>query len=295
MTATAVPAGVEYHRVLAGPHRRIGRGILAIALLLIGMLVFSVALAMGAAQVDGAIGVEGRSAYTPLGHAAAMASIALLAPWSMLIQRMLYGLPPASLHSVATRLRFDLLAHAALPLAVAWVAVLVVQYRDPLLQSAWTHGDVLWMLAATLLLTPLQAAGEEYGLRGLVFRVAGGWTRGARSGLALGIVVSSAVFAAIHVSSDPWLNLWYVVFAAGAAIATWRTGGLEVAIAPHAIYNTFSFVFDAALRTDLANVATDRSAGAETAAVLVPALVVVATAAAAWTATRRRGPARTAR
>ena len=38
-----VPPGVEYHRVLAGEERHVGRGILAIALLLGGMLVFSIA------------------------------------------------------------------------------------------------------------------------------------------------------------------------------------------------------------------------------------------------------------
>ena len=36
-----VPPGVEYHRVLAGEKRRVGRGILAIVLLLAGLFAFS--------------------------------------------------------------------------------------------------------------------------------------------------------------------------------------------------------------------------------------------------------------
>ncbi|GAB2451967.1 hypothetical protein [Streptomyces incanus] len=61
----------------------------------------------------------------------------------------------------------------------------------------------------------------------------------------------------------------------------------------HAAYNTLSFVFDAAFRVDIATVATDRSAGVETAAVLIPSSVIVATALLVWLRTRRTGPART--
>lgn len=194
---------------------------------------------------------------------------------------------------MVSRFRFDVFGRALLLIGPAWVTVLVVQYWNPLPQTVWSYSDVLWMLVATILLTPLQAAGEEYGLRGLVLRVAGGWTRGARAGLAVGVLVSSGIFAVIHLSTDPWLNLWYLTFAVGLALITWRTGGIEIAVVVHAAYNTLSFVFEAAFRVDLATVATDRSAGAETAAVLVPCAVVVATALVVWLRTRRTGPART--
>lgn len=62
---------------------------------------------------------------------------------------------------------------------------------------------VLWLLATTLLLTLLQALGEEYGLRGLVFRVAGSRGRGPRTALVLGVLVSSVTLAVIHLSTDP--------------------------------------------------------------------------------------------
>ncbi len=291
--ASTLPPGVEYHRVLAGGTRRIGRGLLAIALLIGGLAVSTVVLTAGAALVDAAIGIEGRVAYTPLIHAAGMVSVALLIPWSMLIQRWLYGVRGASLHSVVSRFRFDVFGRALLLIVPAWVVALVFQYWSPLPQTAWTYSDVLWMLVATILLTPLQAAGEEYGLRGLVLRVAGGWTRGARAGFAVGVLVSSGIFAVIHLSTDPWLNLWYLIFAVGTALITWRTGGIEIAVVVHAGYNTLSFVFEAAFRVDLATVATDRSAGAGSAAVLIPGAVVVATALLVWLRTRRIGPART--
>jgi membrane protease YdiL (CAAX protease family) len=107
------------------------------------------------------------------------------------------------------------------------------------------------------------------------------------------VLVSSGIFAVIHLSTDPWLNLWYLIFAVGTALITWRTGGIEIAVVVHAGYNTLSFVFEAAFRVDLATVATDRSAGAGSAAVLIPGAVVVATALLVWLRTRRIGPART--
>ncbi len=91
---------VEYHRGLAGGKRRIGRGLLAIALLLGGMQFFIFVLVIIAALIDSAIGTEASTGYTPLVNAAGAFSVALLIPWSMLIQRWLYGVRGGSLSSV---------------------------------------------------------------------------------------------------------------------------------------------------------------------------------------------------
>lgn len=291
-TPATVAPRTEYHRALAGESRRIGRGVLAILLLVVGMMVFTVVLTVAAAAVDAANGTEARGWSTPLVHAAGLVSVALLLPWSMVIQRWLYGVRGPSLHSVVSRFRLDLFGRALLVLLPVVLAVMAFHYWTPLPQVPAPWADVLWLVLATLLLTPLQAAGEEYGFRGLVLRVAGGWARGARAGLALGVLVSSVTFALVHLSTDPWLNLWYLVFAASLAIITWRTGGLEIAVVVHALYNTLSFVLDAALRVDPA-VLSDRSAGAASIDVLVPAAVVVATTVVVWVRTRRTGPART--
>ncbi len=287
-----LPPEVEYHRVLADGKRRIGRGILAIALLTGGLALLTVVFSAAAAAADRALGTGGGSVYTPLMHTAGMVAIALLIPWSMLIQRWLYGVRGASLHSVVSRFRFDVFGRALLLVTPAWIAVLVVQYWTPLPQTAWAYTDVLWMLAATFLLTPFQAAAEEYGFRGLVFRVAGGWTRGARAGLVVGVLVSSAAFAAIHLSTDVRLNIWYLTFAVGTALVTWRTGGIEIAVVLHASFNTLTFVFDAALRTDFSAALADPSSSG-TVGILVPGVVIVITALVVWLRTRRTGPVRT--
>ncbi|MEU6716366.1 type II CAAX endopeptidase family protein [Nonomuraea sp. NPDC046802] len=289
---TDVTAPVEYHRTLSGDHRRIGRGILAIVLLIGGSQAFAIILTTGAALIDAAIGTPERAGFTPLTYAAGMASVALLLPWSVLIQRWLYEVPARSLSSVTSRFRWEIVGRSLVLLGPAFVIILVIQYWEPLPQTTWAHLDVVWLLAIALLLAPLQAAGEEYGFRGLIFRVAGSWSRDPRIGLILGIAVSSTLFAAIHYSTSGWLNLWYLVFAVGTALITWRTGGLETAVMMHALYNTLSFVFDAALSVD-PSVATDRTEGAVTIAVLTPSIVVIAATVVVLVATRRTGPALT--
>lgn len=288
-----VPPGVEYHRVLAGDKRRIGRGILTILLLIGGLLLSSFILVVAAGMIDAALGTADRVGYTPLEHAAALVSVALLIPWSMVLQRWLYGVKGASLHSVVSRFRFDIFGRALLVILPAWVVFLAIQYSAPIPEGVtWTNLDVVWFIVATLLFTPLQAAGEEYGYRGLVFRVAGGWARSERAGLVVGIAVSGVTFAVIHVSTDLWLNIWYLIFAAGTALITWRTGGLEVAVVLHAGLNTLAFLFEAALRQDF-EASMDRSAGVGDVGMLAPAVVVLLATVVIWFLTRRTGPART--
>lgn len=293
-----VPAGVEYHRVLAGEKRRIGRGILAIVLLLAGLVVFPTVIARGAAVIDLQMGnttpiLPGGTDYTPLYHASTMFSLALLIPWSMCIQRWLYGVRGVSLHSVVSRFRFDVFGRALLLFSPVWIVVIVLGALTPGEQVYWSHADLIGIFIATLLLTPLQAAGEEYGLRGLVFRVAGSWARGPRAGLVIGVLVSSVVFTAIHGSTDPYIIVWYFVLAAGLALMTWRSGGLEIAVVLHAVLNTVTLIMAALLRVDLGAALQDRSAGVGTPYLLVPTLTLVAITAVVWWLTRRTGPALT--
>ncbi|GAA1976950.1 hypothetical protein GCM10009718_11570 [Isoptericola halotolerans] len=279
---------VEYHRGLVSDERRIGRGILAIALLLGGMQVFILGLVIVAALIDAALGTEARSGYTPLVNAAGAFAVALLIPWSMLIQRWLYGVRGGSLSSVLGHFRFDLFGRALMILVPVIVVVQVVYYWAPFPQTTWAWHDLLLLVATALVLTPFQAAGEEYGFRGLILRVVGSWTRNARLGLVLAITVSSVLFALVHFSTSGLLNVWYLVFAVGTAWITWRTGGLEIAIVLHAVFNATQFVIDAALQID-PTVATDRSAGAIDLSVLIPVPLIIGAVIVVAIRTRRTG------
>ncbi|WP_307851209.1 CPBP family intramembrane glutamic endopeptidase [Nocardiopsis sp. MG754419] len=283
--------------MLAGEKRRIGRGVLAIVLLFGGLFLFGGVLSAAAEVVDGLLGrpvpAQGRVEYTPALHVAAMLSIALLIPWSMLIQRWLYGVRGASLHSVVSSFRFDVFGRALVFIGPLWlVTTVLLTMLTPREQTSWSHGDLFALFAFTILLTPLQSAGEEYGLRGLVFRVAGSWGRGRRTGLFLGVLVSSLAFTVIHLSTDPWFNLLYFTLAVSLALVTWLTGGIEIAVVVHALNNIFLFLLDTVLRHDLGAV-FEREAGQGSPAVLVPCVSVLVLLAVVWWRTRRTGPALT--
>lgn len=295
--AATVPAGVEYHRVLAGDRRRVGRGILAIVLSLAGIVIFPVVILRVLGLVDQQFGnttpILGGPDYTPLYHAGSMLSLGLLMPWNMFIHRWLYGVPGASLHSVISRFRFDVLGKALVVFGPIWVLANTAGALTPVAEVPWSRFDLLGILIATVLLTPLQAMGEEYGGRGLMFRVIGSWTRNPRVGLVAGVVGSSVIFTAIHGSTDIYINIWYFVLWSCLAVITWRTGGLEVAVVLHALLNTYVLLTAPLLRIDLGGALADRSAGVGQAALLVPTAVVILIAGIVWWWTRGTGPART--
>lgn len=292
-----VRPGVEYHRVLAGEKRRVIRGILAILLLFGGVFAATPLLSGIAAWVDGFVQPEGDagSAFaSPLLLAAGMISIALLTPLSMMIQRGLYGVSASSLHSVEGRFRFDIFGRAlvvVVPLMA--VALAISEFVHPAGVSVWARDDLFMIFLIVVLLVPLQAAGEEYGLRGLVFRVAGSWARGRTASLIAGIAVSAVLFAVLHFAFDPWWNVLYVVVTIATALVTWRSGGIEIAIVIHSAFNVFYFLFGVVPHADL-DERFDRSVGAMTSALFVPVLLaLIVIVVLVWGATRRSGPVTT--
>lgn len=294
---TSVPADVEYHRVLAGESRRIGRGLLALLLLVMGIVVFPTVIGRSLGAIDLHMGntppiLEGTD-YSWLAHTASMLSLALLMPWSMLIQRVLYKVPGASLHSVGSRFRFDLLGKALIVFGPAWVLVNTIGFLVPAEEVPWSHADLIGIFVATLLLTPLQTTGEEYGVRGLIFRIVGSWFRSPRAGLIAGVLISSALFTALHGSTDLYITIWYFVLWSCLAIITWRTGGLEIAVVLHAILNTVAFLGAPLLRIDFGAALSDRSSGVGSITQLIPAAAVLVITAIVWWSTRKAGPART--
>jgi len=137
------------------------------------------------------------------------------------------------------------------------------------------------LLGIVVLTTPLQAAGEEYGARGLLTRAAASWVADPRVALLVGTVLSSAVFMLAHGAGDPWLIVFYFLFGVGLCLVTWRTGGLEIAVLIHTVNNLVAFGTVILSGQDLSNV-LDRSDGAGSAAVLVPMVTLAAVIAGVW-------------
>lgn len=286
-----VPAGVEYHRVLAGEKRRIPRGLLTIVLLLAGFVAFSVVFVEASKVIDQE--VLGRDeSFTPLRHVAGSLSLALLIPYSMLLQRVLYGVSPGSLHSVTGRFRFEVLGRTLLVLGPVVLIAVGISATQGGTTTSWTQADLIVMFLSGLLVSPLAAAGEEYGFRGLMFRVVGGWARSARAGLVVGVVVTTVLFSLMHGTLDPYLLTSYLVLFGSMAIVTWRTGGLEVAVVLHAVYN-LALLLATTLHLDVGGELDNRASAVGSPVNLVPSAALVIATAIVWLATRTSGPALT--
>lgn len=287
-----VPAAVEYHRVYAGEKRRILRGILTTVLLVAGLVAFAQLFLFGATVID--TQVLGRTGFTPLQQAAGALSLALLIPYCMLLQRVLYGVPARSLHSVAGRFRYAVFGRALLGFGPPLLVVISVGFLFETSESIpWTTVDLVALFVVGMVLTPLAAAGEEYGFRGLMFRVVGGWTRGARFGAVIGIIIPTVLFSLFHGSLDPYILTSYLVLFGSLAIVTWRTGGLETAVALHAVYNVSALVLGTTLHVDLGGALSSREEIAGSMANLGPSAALVLITAVVWWITRKTGPART--
>lgn len=167
------------------------------------------------------------------------------------------------------------------------MSALAAGFGDPNL--TWSASQIVLAFGLILIMTPLQSAGEEYGCRGLIMRVAASWGRGPKSSLILGITVSSVLFASMHLTLDPWKNVFYLAFGLSLAIITWRTGGLEAAIVMHAANNVFIFLLGLALQQ---NPGAAMAPGATTGdpSVLIPAALLAIAATVVWIRTRGRVP-----
>ena len=180
--------------------------------------------------------------------------LAVLVPSVKLAARWLQGRPAGSLSSVAGRLRWRWLVAcagwAALALALVIAGQLVAgQLAGGGADSGESSGGGEWVgwsvyaptLAAIALLTPLQAAGEEYFFRGWLLQAMAG-----RAGAPwMAVAVSSALFVAAHGRTEPLVAANLAVVALAASWVTIRTGGLEAAIALHAVNNVFGLALDA--------------------------------------------------
>lgn len=288
-----------FHHFYRTPRQSWWRPLVALLAVLVGFVLIA-ALAGGVALfIDARTGRQGLEdinavgvKVTPAFFIANNISLALLIPLSMLIQWAVFRQRPGWLSSLAGRLRWRWLGACLALIAPVYLALhSIVWAVDGLKGLAWGP-DTLVMILGILLTTPFQAAGEEYGLRGLVNRSVGGWFSSERLALWLGMALSTALFVLAHGAGDVWLNAFYAVFGALACWLTYRTGGLEAAIALHVVNNMFSLA--TVPFSDFSGL-FDRQAGAGGPAVLVEApALLIAVGLMLWAAEKRGLPLRTA-
>ena len=182
---------------------------------------------------------------TPLGLAYLNLVLACAIPVTWLLTRVLHGLRPRWLASVAGGIRWRWLLVCFGLSVVSLLATLLVSALVPVsagdAQVSTEVNDFTKttrdFLLVIVLLTPLQAAGEEYAFRGYLTQAFGGLFR--RPWVA--VAGPALLFALAHGAQDPPVFFDRFAFGVVAGVLVIATGGLEAGIAMHVLNNWLAF------------------------------------------------------
>lgn len=258
--------GLEYHQLYrAGRRDWWWAGVAAIPmsgvfLLIVAPTLVLVPFAIGFAVAGDAVGssiedLVDLDPLAPLDLAYLNIVLACLVPFAIVAAYSLHGIRPRWLLSVAPGLRWRFFA-ACLGLAVAaLVASLVVGLLLPTPEGndvgqgvndfTSTTRDFLLVI---VLLTPLQAAGEEYLFRGYLTQALGSLLPPSAdlrlASRAVAIVVPALLFALAHGIGQP-IPVFFdrLAFGLVAGVLVIATGGLEAGLAMHVLNNFLAFGF----------------------------------------------------
>lgn len=169
-----------------------------------------------------------------------LGTVCLLWPAAALGVRWGGGRPIGTLSSISGRLRWNLfpkmLALAAVLFTITNAASLLFPaaggVSDSVIPVGHGPGGTWMLLVVVLAVVPVQAAAEEYAFRGLLMQTVGSWLRHP----AFAILVPVPLFVLGH-DYGVVGQIDVAAFAVAAGWITWRTGGLEAAIALHVVNN----------------------------------------------------------
>ncbi|HTW17919.1 MAG TPA: type II CAAX endopeptidase family protein [Nocardioides sp.] len=256
MSDTAIDGGgLAYHRL-----QRLGpwswwRPVLGVLGLLVAfvvvvpvvvLVVFTAGIVVSGADVTSTVErMLDTDRVTPLALAYLNVAIGAMIPVTWLLMRALHGLRPRWLASVAPRIRWRWLAACfGLAMASLVVTLMVAALLPARAEGAELGGglndftsttrDFLLIIA---LLTPLQAAGEEYVFRGYLTQAFGGLVRAPW----LAVLGPALLFALAHGAQDPPVFFDRFAFGVVSGLLVILTGGLEAGIAMHVLNNFLAF------------------------------------------------------
>jgi membrane protease YdiL (CAAX protease family) len=141
--------------------------------------------------------------------------------------------------------RLSLLALATAGAGVALACAGAVLFADR--EVAGPVPELPWVLVVGLLTVPLRAAGEELLLRGYLSQAVAGWVGRPVAGAVVAAVVSALLGAALHGLDDRSAFLGRVALGLAASAVVVLTGGIEAAVALHAVCGVVVLVLGAAL------------------------------------------------
>jgi membrane protease YdiL (CAAX protease family) len=155
--------------------------------------------------------------------------------------------------SVRGRLRWRLLPPYVLLALMTIGAVICLSLLLAVVGGFEVTGPVAsfgWLMVVVILTTPLQSAAEEYVFRGYLSQAVAGWVRRPLAGAVVAGLVTATLFSLAHLPPDVPTFLQRFVVGLAASAVVWLTGGLEAAIALHAVNNVVLFVLAGALGGD---------------------------------------------
>lgn len=217
--------------------------------LVLGAIAFVLLLAAGNSSAEAGAILDVTAETTPTGLALLNIVIAAAIPLTWAVTWWLHRLKPRWLSSVGPRLRWRYLLVCLGLSVVALLASLGVSLLLPLAPGEAPIGEVNELTSRTrdfilviLLLTPLQAAGEEYLFRGYLTQAFGSLVWARRASQVLAVLGPALIFALFHgLSQDAPVFFDRFAFGVMAGILVIRTGGLEAAIAMHVLNNFLAF------------------------------------------------------
>lgn len=244
-----------FHQVQRLGRPGIWRPLLGVVLLVLGVFVLGPFVSLGpvlvwlvatgepvGAGLKATLDIED---VTPLGLAYVNLALASAIPVTILINLALHRLGPGWLVSVARRIRWRFFV-ACLGLSVlALIATVLVSSFVPQSAGGELSGGVNAFTSTTrdfllviVILTPLQAAGEEFAFRGYLMQAFGGIF----SSPVVAVALSSLLFALAHgIGQDLPIFVDRLAFGLVAGTLVVLTGGLEAAIAMHVLNNFLAF------------------------------------------------------
>ncbi|MDR2896734.1 MAG: CPBP family intramembrane metalloprotease, partial [Propionibacteriaceae bacterium] len=245
--------------------------LLAAALVFAAMLIGNVAMMLDPAFAASLFETGASGSLTDVTSALVMTpavflinnlSIAAFIPVAVLASWLIYKQGFGWLSSVVGRFRWRWWGMALAVFAIGYAIYYAIQLA--LFGPQSFFGDMSWrssslvLIIGIVLTTPLQCAGEEFLVRGLVARSIAAIIRPRLIGLAASAIGSSLLFMWLHSAADVWLNSYYTCVGLMLWWLVWRTGGLEAAVAFHIINNLMSEIN--VPFTDISQM-MDRSAG----------------------------------